>query len=182
MTLLILGVVLWSGAHFFKRLAPGMRARMGGAGKGVAAVLILISVVLMVIGYRGAGVQQLWSLGDWALSVNNLAMVIAVVLMGAGDTQSRVRGWLRHPMLAGMIVWSAAHLLVNGDLASVVLFGGLGIWAVVQMMLINRAEPAAEPFAGASLAGDGKLAVISLVVFAVIAGIHTWLGYWPFPG
>ena len=85
-------------------------------------------------------------------------------------------------MLAGAVVWAVAHLLVNGDSVSIVLFGGMGVWALAQMWLINRAEPDYTPWEGGTIAGDLRLAAISAVVFAVIAGIHTWLGYFPFGG
>ena len=137
---------------------------------------------MMVIGYRGADATPIWELGSWALSVNNLLMVIAVFLIGLGNSKSRLRGKLRHPMLAGLLIWSVAHLLVNGDVSSLVLFGGLGLWGIAEMAVINRAEPVPAPFIDGTARGDIKLLVISAVVFVVIVGIHTWLGYWPFPG
>lgn len=179
---LVLGLLLWSGAHFFKRYAPGPRARLGDAGKGLVAVLSLAGIVLMVIGYRAAEPVFLWYLGDWTVHLNNLLMLVSVALLGLGSSKSRLRGALRHPMLTGVIVWSVAHLLVNGDLPSLVLFGGLAVWAVAEMIVINRAEPAPAAFTGGSVMGDIRLAVISLVVYAVIAGIHVWIGPSPFGG
>ncbi|NKB26682.1 MAG: hypothetical protein GKR99_03605 [Rhodobacteraceae bacterium] len=183
---IILGVLLWSFTHFFKRLAPGARAamtdRMGNASRGVIALVLVASIVLMVIGMRSAPFVDLWFLPPFVIHINNLLMLIAVILLGAGSSKSRLRGKLRHPMLAGVVVWSVAHLLVNGHLAAVLLFGGIGLWALIQMQIVNRAEPAPDPFTGGSLVGDIRLLVISAVVFAVNTGIHTWLGVWPFPG
>ena len=179
---LILGLLLWSGAHFFKRFAPGPRARLGDAGKGLVAVLSVAGIVLMVIGYRAAEPAYLWYLGGWAVHLNNLLMLVSVALLGLGSSKSRLRGTLRHPMLTGVIVWAASHLMVNGDVPSLVLFGGLAVWAVAEMMVINRAEPAPAPFTGGSLKGDVRLAVISIVVYAVIVGIHIWIGPSPFGG
>ena len=179
---LILGLLLWSGAHFFKRFAPGPRARLGDAGKGLVALLSVAGIVLMVIGYRAAEPTYLWYLGGWAVHLNNLLMLVAVALLGLGSSKSRLRGTLRHPMLTGVIVWALAHLMVNGDVPSLVLFGGLALWAVAEMGVINRAEPAPAPFTGGSVKGDIRLAVISVVVYAVIAGIHIWIGPSPFGG
>lgn len=179
---LILGLILWTGAHYFKRFAPERRAAMGNAGRGVVTVAILASVVLMVVGYRAAAVTPLWDFGKGAISVNNLLMIMAVPLMGLGSSKSRLRGKLRHPMLTGFLLWVVAHLLVNGDLASLIMFGGLGLWAIGSIILINRAEPMPAPFTQGSAKGDIRLAVIGLVLFAIISAIHTWLGYWPFPG
>lgn len=182
MTLLILGVVLWIAAHLFKRVAPDARAAMGDKGRGVIAVLILLSVVLMVIGYRGAEFVHVYSTPGWAVHLNNLLMVVAVVLMGVGSGTSHLRDKMRHPMLAGIKTWAVAHLIVNGDLASIILFGGMLAWAVVQVIVINRAKPEWTRPEPGNTAGDIKLAVISAVVFAVIAGVHFWLGYPTFPG
>ena len=184
MTLLIPGLLLWSGAHLLKRLAPGVRVfldnKMGGGAKGLIAVLILLSVVLMVLGYRSADGAFYWGRSAATVGINNILMVIAVVLFGVGNSKSRLRGKMRHPMLTGLIVWGVAHLLVNGDTPSFVLFGGLIAWAVLEMILVNRAEHEYVPYDGGSRAGDIRLAVISVVVFAVIAAIHAWLGYNPF--
>ena len=80
MTLLILGLLLWCAAHFFKRLAPGARARMGDPGKGLVALGVLGAVVLMVIGYRGADFIPLWSPPTWMVHINNLAMLFLAAI------------------------------------------------------------------------------------------------------
>ncbi len=81
-------------------------------------------------------------------------MLVAVFLFGVGGTKGTLYPRMRHPMLWGTVVWAVAHLLVNGDLASVLLFGGLGLWALVQMALINRAEVWVPPSNGRGIKGD----------------------------
>lgn len=187
MTLMVAGIVLWVLTHFFKRLAPGARAGMArvmgdGPARGSIAGVILLSVVLMVIGYRAAPVDPVYAPMAGMGHLNNLLMLVAVFLSGAGNSKGRARTWLRHPMLWSVVIWSGAHFLVNGDVASIVLFGSMAVWALLQMVLINRAEgPWQRPEPG-PIKGDIKLVVISLVVFGVIAGIHIWLGYNPFLG
>ncbi len=186
MALLLAGIALWWAAHLFKRLAPGVRARFGGrrpkGGKGVLAAALVVALVMIVIGYRGTDFVPVYEPPSWGRHLNNLLMLLAVALFGLGSSKSRLRRRLRHPMLLGVLTWSAAHLLVNGDLSSLLLFGLMGLWAVLEIVLINRAEPAPARFAGGSVKGDIRLAVITLIIYAVIAAIHTWLGYWPFPG
>lgn len=177
---LILGLLLWIAGHAFKRAMPGVRGRMGDAGKGVVAVIVLAGVVLMVIGYRTWHSDILYAPPAWGVHLNNLLMLIAVVLFGLGSSKSTFRGTLRHPMLAGVAVWAAAHLLVNGDWASVVLFGVLGLWALAEMQVINRAEPDWDRPEPGTTAGTVKLLVIAAILYVVIAAIHAWLGYWPF--
>lgn len=182
MVLLVLGVLLWWGAHLFKRVAPGMRAGLGDAGKGYVAAALALSVVLMVWGFRQADYIQIYSPLRGMGHLNNLLMLIAVFMFGVGGTKGTLYTRLRHPMLTGMVLWAVAHLLVNGDLASLILFGGLGVWAVVQMIAINRAGPWVRPAAGRGVKGDLMNAAGTLVLYAAIAGVHLYFGFNPFLG
>lgn len=181
MILLVVGIVLWWAGHLFKRVLPGVRQRMGDRGKGVAALLITAGIVCLVIGYRGAPLDFVFLPPAWGRHVNNAAMLVAVLLLGMGSSKGKLRAWLRHPMLTGVLVWAAAHLLVNGDRRSLVLFGSMGVWAIAEMVIINAKDgPWKRPEPG-PIGGDVRLVIISLVTFAVIAAIHTWLGVYPFP-
>jgi uncharacterized membrane protein len=182
MTLLILGLAIWIAAHLFKRIAPGARAALGEKGKGLVAVALLISVVLMVIGYRGAEVSPVYTPIPGIGHLNNLLMLVSVFLFGVGGTKGVLYTKLRHPMLLGMLTWAVAHLLVNGDLASIVLFGVLGLWAIVEMVVINAAGPWARPTEGKGLKGDLRNGVATLVLVGIIGAIHIWLGHNPFLG
>jgi uncharacterized membrane protein len=181
MTLLTLGVILWAAAHFFKRLAPGVRAPMGDKGKGLVAVAIVISLLMMIFGYRGAEFIHVWAPPAWTVHLNNLMMLIAVFVYGMSATKGRLRGKMRHPQLTAVKIWAVAHLLVNGDLASIILFGGMLAWAVASVILINRSEVWVRPAPGEAKK-DILLVVITLVLFGVMTGIHAWLGVSPFPG
>ena len=161
---------------------PDARAGMGDAGKGLVTAGIVVSLGLMIWGYRGAEFIPLWTPPAWTIHVNNLLMLLAVFLFGMSATTGRLRGRMRHPQLAAVKTWAVAHLLVNGDLASVVLFGGLLVWAVVSVILINRSEDWTRRAPGTDPKKDVLLVVITLVAFAVITGIHALLGVWPFPG
>lgn len=181
MILLILGVGLWAGAHVFKRLAPAQRAKLGDKGKGLVAVLTILAIVLMVIGYRGADFVPIWEPPTFLRHVNNLLMVLAFYVYGVGATKGLLSARIHHPQLAGFKIWAIAHLLVNGDLASVILFGGLLIWAFVQTALIDRAVPWVRPET-VSIKGDFTALVIGLVLMSIVAAIHIWLGVNPFGG
>lgn len=174
---LLLGLVLWSAAHLFKRVLPDQRAALGSKGRGLVALLVLISLGLMIMGYRTAETTFLYALPLWVWHVNNALMLIALFLMDIGRVRGVVRSKIRHPMLTGVVLWSVAHLLVNGDTAAVVLFGGLGLWAVVEMAVINRAEGPWTPPERGSYAKDAVMLAAAAALFAVIAGIHHWLGY-----
>ncbi|PIV73596.1 MAG: hypothetical protein COW55_12375 [Rhodobacteraceae bacterium CG17_big_fil_post_rev_8_21_14_2_50_65_11] len=179
-TLMILGIALWAGAHLFKRIAPDARAAMGDKGKGLVAVLIVASIVLMVIGYRGILGYPVWLTPTWGVHVNNLLILIAIFMMSPAPRKGRLLNRWRHPMLMGFGLWAAAHLLVNGDLASVVLFGGLFFWALIEMIVINRAEPRWQPDAPGTWAKDVMFLFASVILMGIIGYIHNLLGYWPF--
>ena len=182
MTLLILGLALWWAAHLFKRLAPGARANMGSAGRGAVALAVLAGVVLMVLGYRAAEFVPVYTPFPGAGHANNTLMLVSLFLFGVGGTKGTLYPHMRHPMLWGTVVWAFAHLLVNGDMASLVLFGGIGLWALVQMALINRSGPWVRPTGGRGLKGDAMNLVGALVLLAVIALVHNWLGHPVFEG
>ena len=189
MTLLIIGVLLWSFAHWIKRLAPDLRQamtdKMGEASKGVIAVALVLSIVLMVVGYGRAEFIAVWYPPSFFGHINNLLMLLAFYVFGASAAKP-AKVWLgtkiRHPQLAAVKIWAVAHLLANGDLASIVLFGGLLAWAVISVIMINRAEGPWMPPAQAPVKKEIVLVVITLVLFSVVSGIHIWLGVNPFGG
>ena len=180
--LLGLGVAAWWAGHLFKRVAPDLRAPMGDKGKGLVALALVAAIVLMTIGYRMAPYVPVWFPPAWTVHLNNLAVLIAIYLMSPAPKYGRlVHGW-RHPMLVGFGLWAGAHLAVNGDLASLVLFGGLLAWVPAAIVAINRAEPAWAGRAGSGkLAMDGAFVLASAVLLAIVGYIHWWLGVWPFP-
>ena len=110
--------------------------------------------------------------------MNNLLMLLAVYLMVSSDLKTRVTGLIRHPQLTAVKAWCVAHLLVNGDAASLVLFGGLLTWAVVTVILINRQDGKAairQSSAGWGREFVGIFATVAL--YGVIAYAHGYLGY-----
>ena len=64
-------------------------------------------------------------------------LVVGFLLFGAEKHPSRINSWVRHPQLSGLLVWSIAHLLVNGDSHSVALFGAMGVWAILEIIFIS---------------------------------------------
>jgi len=181
MTLLILGLILWSLAHFYKRLMPAHRAKLGDKGKGQIAIALIIALLLMIFGYRWAEFIPVWSPPAFFTHINNLLMLIALFVFGMSATTGRLRGKMRHPQLVAVKIWAIVHLMVNGDLASIILFGGMLVWAVASVLLINRSEEWVRPEAG-DAKKDKLLVIITVVSFVVITVIHALLGVSPFGG
>ena len=176
MTLLILGLLLWSLTHLFKRLMPSVREGMGEKGKGLVALGSLAGIVLMVIGYRMADGPVYWDRTPMLAGINNLLMLVSVYLFAASGMKLGIARRLRHPMLAGVGIWSLAHLLVNGNLESLVLFGGLWAWAIVSVKMINAAQPVWEKPEVKPAKKEVIGVVAALVVYGAIIGVHLWFG------
>ena len=180
MTLILLGLILWSGSHFWKRLAPAHRAAMGDKGKLVVTVASIAGIVLMVIGYRMADTTFYWGRSPALTGINNLMMLLAFYLFAASGAKTKITKIVRHPQLTAVLIWSIAHILVNGDTPSFVLFGGLGLWAIAEMVVINRAEGPRGPYHAVPIKKEITALVATVVVFTVVGGIHALLGYNPF--
>ena len=154
---------------------------MGEAGKGAVAVASLAGIVLMVIGYRAWDTPpDLWGRPGAMVPVNNLLLTVAVYFFAASGMKTWLARVYRHPQLTAVTLWSVAHLLVNGDLASLILFGGLGIWSVHSMILINQAQPTWVRPDPAPMGKEIGAVVGTIVVVGLVAWIHIWFGLSPF--
>lgn len=187
MTLLIIGVVLWSAVHLFPSLLPATRGKLierlgDGPYRGLFALDIVIAIVLMVVGWRSAAVEAVYVPPLYGNPIVTAMVLLSFILFGAAKAPGNIKRFLRHPMLMGMAVWAGAHLLANGDNRSVVLFGGLGLWAIVSMLVISRREGAWEKPAAAPLTRDLMTLLISSALFALVIYFHkSVLGVSPLP-
>lgn len=183
MTLLILGVAIWVAAHLFNRVTgrPPLD-KSSGAPYAVMAVIILVSVVLMVVGYRSADGAVFWGRSPALVGINNLLMIAAFYCYAASAAKD-VKIWLgrkiRHPQLTGFGIWAVAHLLVNGDTPSFVLFGGLLAWAIVHARILSASQGAWVPLPAAPMKKEISAVVTTLVVVVVVMAIHYALGVQP---
>jgi uncharacterized membrane protein len=142
---LALGVLTWSGVHLLRSIAGSVRARliasMGqGTYRGAFAFAILASLALMIIGWRAAAPVSVYQPPGWGRAAAVLLMLLAFILFAASAMATNIKRFVRHPQLTGVLLWSMAHLLSNGDGRSLVLFGVLGLWALAEMRLISRRE------------------------------------------
>lgn len=178
--ILIAGHALWSGAHLWKRVAPASRARLGDPGKGLVALALVLAIVLWVWGWPEAHVV-LYVPPDWLKHVNNLLTLVALWLFVASNAGGRIATRMSHPQLVAVKVWAVAHLLANGSVAALILFGGLLAWAVAEVIVINRSA-AWAPGAPGPVWRDAAALIAALVLWMAIAYAHVWFGLWPFGG
>ncbi len=180
MLLLTLGVLLFAGVHFIPSLAPGLKnawtGRLGENGyKGVFSLLLLASFGLMIGGWRSAEPSFLYAPPPLLHTPALVLMMLAFLLFVVSNRASRLRSIIRHPQLTGVATWGAAHLMVNGDSRSLVLFGGLAAWALVEIAAINRREGSWVKGEAPSLAYEGATVAVAAVVIGVIVLVHPWL-------
>ena len=187
MTLLIIGVLLWAGIHLVKALAPSMRQGMidsmgKKAYRGLVALGIFGSLVLIVLGWRSTPEEYLYVLPTWTRTVAFLLICASFVVLGSAHYPSAIKRVIRHPMLTGLVIWAAGHLIVNGTVRAWVLFGGLGVWALLEIILINRREgPYTRPEApgfGTELKG---VFISGAILLVVLLGHPYFAGVSPFP-
>ncbi|MBX9740563.1 MAG: NnrU family protein [Beijerinckiaceae bacterium] len=185
MILYLLGLVLFLGVHLvptFPGLRADLRLRFGEMPyKGLFALLSVIGIVLIVIGFgevrASSWNRELWSPPVWTKHIAFLLMLFSFVALVASQVPSRIRTALKHPMLVGVKLWALAHLIANGDLASLILFGSFLAWAVYDRISVKK-RGALGPLGGArgGLKGDIIVVAVSLVLYVVMLKWgHAWL-------
>lgn len=181
MAMLITGVLLWSLIHLMKSVAPASRASIQGAigegpHRGLVALILLGSLALMIFGWRSTTAEFVYDPPAWGRHANMALMFIAILLIGAAQGASRIRQWIRHPMLTGVLIWAVGHLFANGDTKSLVLFGGLGLWALISIITVSRNEGAwVKPAKVASIGRELLSLVIVAILYVILLFIHPWI-------
>ncbi|MGV3492706.1 MAG: NnrU family protein [Ramlibacter sp.] len=190
MALLVLGLVLFLGAHSVRIVAEPWRTRMverlgEKAWKGLYSVVSIAGFALLVWGYGLARQQPtvLWSPPPVGLrhAVSLLTLAAFILLVAAYVPANHLKAKLRHPMVIGVKVWAFAHLIVNNTLADVVLFGAFLLWAVLDYRAARRRERTLATVLPATLPRTVVTVVVGAVAWAVFAfWLHrAWIGVSP---
>lgn len=177
MTVLIAGLLLFSIAHLYPSIMPSARKRLVeklgfNPYRGLFSVTIVASLVLIVFGWKAASPTGLYTAPLQAGPIASAVVFLAFVLFVASQRKTNFRRFVRHPQMAAVILWSVAHLLVNGDSRSLALFGGLGLWAVVEIVLCNRRDGVWEKPEPVTVAQDAITVAIGTAAFVLIWYFH----------
>lgn len=183
MLILILGIVLFLGAHSFSTLRDRRGAVIARLGeqpyKCIYSLVALTGFVLIIYGfhlYRQTGWVQLWTPPTWGHHVTILLMWFAFVSLAAsGKVPGKIRGWLRHPMVTAVKIWALAHLLANGDLGGVVLFGSFLAWGVWDRISLKRRGDFGAPRSTSFTRADAITLGVGTVLWIGIMALHPWL-------
>src|SRR5205823_6348493 len=178
MTVLILGLVLFIGTHVFVTLRAPRAAVIGAIGerpyKAAIAVLSIVGILLIGYGfgqYRATSWKDVWYPPHWTYYITQLLMWPASIFVVAAYIRGNIWRTLKHPMLVGIKTWAVAHLISNGDLGSIILFGSFLLWAGYDRVSIKyRADPGAP-----SLPVNGRrndvIAIIAGTVLYLLLGL-----------
>jgi uncharacterized membrane protein len=185
MVVLILGLVIFLGSHSLRIFAEdwraGMIARLGeGPWKGIFSLVSLVGLVLIVWGYGLTRLDPvvIWEPPIWTQHIAILLNLIALILLAIFIVPSgRLKARLGHPMILGVKVWAFAHLLANGTLADILLFGSFLVWAIADYAVNRRRDRAAGKVYVAGPARNDAIALVLGVVLwaALLWRVHEWL-------
>jgi uncharacterized membrane protein len=182
LAIMILGLVAFLGGHAFvtfrtKRAAAV--ARLGeGPYKGLFALVALIGIVLICYGfaqYRNAGLIAIWQPPTWTRHITVALVWPAVICVVAAYIRGDIARVLKHPMLVGVKLWAVAHLIANGDLGGIILFGSILAWAVFDRITLKRRS---DPGAPKIPSGGRRNDIIAVVVGTLL---YLALGFWFHP-
>jgi uncharacterized membrane protein len=167
-------------------------SRLGEGGyKAAFSAVSLLGLVLIVVGYghyRAGGYIEVWQPPTFARHLALPLVWLAFIMVAAAYLPGRIKARLKHPMLAGVKLWAFAHLIANGDLGSMLLFGSFLAWAVAARISVKRRSVAAahggpvEPPAGfhndalAVAVGTAAFLVFAVWLHPVLIGVPVWPG------
>jgi uncharacterized membrane protein len=183
MLILILGIILFLGTHTLTTLRETrseLIARFGEKTfKGAYSLAAGVGFVLIVWGfsrYRSEDWIQLWSPPEWTRHITITLMWFAFVALAfAGPKPSRIRGWLRHPMLVGIKIWALAHLLANGDAGGMILFASFLAWAVYDRIAVKRRGDIGAPRVATFTRADTIGVIAGTVAYVAMIFLHPLL-------
>jgi len=174
---MILGLVLFLGVHTLttqREVRAQVIAASGEGGYKIGYTLVsLLGLALIVWGfarYRATGWIDVWYPPTAFKHLTVALMLPAVILVVASYIRGRIYTKLKHPMLTGIKLWAAAHLLANGDLGSIILFGSFLGWAVYdRISLKHRADAGAPPIPVGGLTNDLIAVAVGIVAYLALA-------------
>jgi uncharacterized membrane protein len=173
MTLLIVGIIVFLGIHLlptFPHFRESLIGRLGETGYRIAfAGLSTAGFVLLVWGFANAPVIQVWSPPSWTRWVAIVLMLPAFIFLVAAYVPGRIKAKVKHPFLVAIKTWALAHLIANGDLASIILFGSFLAYAVYDRIALKGRQP--TELIGTAAEGGRRndlIAIVFGVLFYVI--------------
>jgi uncharacterized membrane protein len=182
LSIMILGLAIFIGVHLvtvMRERRAGLVAQLGENGyKIVYSLLSAVGLALIVYGfarYRAGEWVEIWSPSNWTKHLAALLVLFAMIMAVSAYARGHIYERLKHPLLAATKLWALAHLIANGDLGSIILFGSILAWAVAdRISLKRRTDPGGPPIPVGGMRND---------VIAIFGGVvlYAVLGWWFHP-
>ncbi|HRE20706.1 MAG TPA: NnrU family protein [Rhabdaerophilum sp.] len=184
---LVLGLVLFFAGHILSRigsLRADLIARLGMGGyRGFYSALALAGFGLIVYGfghYRASGMIPVWNSPRWMAHLVIPLMWASFVLLAATWLPGAIKAKAKHPMLAAVKIWAFSHLLANGDLGSILMFGSFLLWAVMARIALKKSGGTEVMPGAGTLAGGRRNDILAVLVgtglaLGFITGLHRFL-------
>ena len=176
---LVIGLILFLGSHAFVTLRPQRAAVVKAVGewpyKALFAVVSIAGLYLMAKGfgtYRDAGLIPVWSPPSFMRHVTELLMWPACVFLAAAYLPGDIKRVVKHPMLVAVKTWAVAHLLSNGDLGGIILFGAVLAWAVYdRITLKHRTDPGGPPIPLGGRRNDIAAVIVGTILYLALGTV-----------
>jgi uncharacterized membrane protein len=181
---LIAGLILFLGPHVFVTLRPPRAAVVKAIGewpyKALFAVVSIAGLYFIGKGfgmYYSVGPIDIWHPPAWTRHITETLMLLACICVAAAFLPGRIKEVLKHPLLVGVKTWAFAHLLTNGDLGGIILFGTVLAWAVYdRITLKHRSDPGGPPIPSGGLRYDIAAVIVGVVIYgALFFPFHTFV-------
>ena len=174
LAILVLGLVVFLGSHIFvtfRETRAALIARLGVGYRALFALVAIIGLALIIYGYgdyRAHGWVQIWSPPAFMRHITITLMLFAAIFIAA-LIPSHIKAWIKHPMVTSVKTWALAHLLSNGDLGSILLFGAFLLWGGYARVAAKRRGDRGFANPPAGWTNDGIVVVLGVVIFFLLA-------------
>ncbi len=179
MSMLIVGMLLWALVHFIPIFTPSIRGKLinkigFNAYKGVFTLALVGAISLMFQGWQNYEEIYYYPQVAGAREVSLVLVFVGILFLVASAIATNIKRFIRHPQLSGVMLWSFAHLISNGEAKAVILFSGFLIWAFLMKAGANRRDGTWEKPAPVSKSNDIKVIIAAIIIFGLLAYLHQY--------
>ena len=177
MNLLILGIVIFFSIHLvpISPLKNILISRLGeNKYKGLFSLIALVGLLIIIYGFSSADFYLIWDPLTYSKEIALALMPISIVLLAAANMQTNIKRFIKNPMLIGILIWSIVHLIANGDLRSIILFGSFGVYAIIDIIFSKKISTTNDT-ANYTLTKDIIVVIIGLLVYAITVYFHRYI-------
>ena len=177
MNLLILGIIIFFSIHLVAIL-PIKNILINRLGenkyKGLFSLIALVGLLIIIYGFSRADFYPIWDPLPYSKEIALALMPISMILLAAANIQTNIKKFIKHPMLIGILIWSFVHLIANGDLRSIILFGSFGLYALIDIFFSKKVLTT-NIEAKYTLSKDIMVIIIGLVAYLIIVYYHQFI-------